>query len=107
MQEKPTTIDCLLLHEKASVPEELVESGVHVVRVNSIVMKKLSGLQSTESIDVVSLVKIPSTFHSLENNQHEDFSKWFPSAYRILVLDGIQVISPLINFINSCVDNIY
>lgn len=90
MQEKPTTIDCLLLHEKASVPEELVESGVHVVRVNSIVMKKLSGLQSTESIDVVSLVKIPSTFHSLENNQHEDFSKWFPSAYRILVLDGIQ-----------------
>ncbi|CAI9282335.1 unnamed protein product [Lactuca saligna] len=90
MQEKPTTIDCLLLHEKTSVPEEFVESGVRVVRVNSMVMKKLSGLQSTESIDVVSLVKIPSTFHSLENNHHEDFSKWFPSAYRILVLDGIQ-----------------
>ncbi|KAI3499886.1 hypothetical protein L1887_35700 [Cichorium endivia] len=90
IQEKATTIDCLLLHEKASIPEEFTESGVHIVRVNSVVMKKLSGLQSTESIDVVSLVKIPSSFHSLENNRHEDFSKWFPSAFRILVLDGIQ-----------------
>ncbi|KAL4582827.1 hypothetical protein LXL04_007388 [Taraxacum kok-saghyz] len=91
MQEKATTIDCLLLHEKATIPEELVDSGVHIVRINSMVMKKLSGLQSTESIDVVSLVRIPSTFCSLDDyNHHEDFSKLFPSAFRILVLDGIQ-----------------
>lgn len=90
IQEKATTIDCLLLHEKAEVPEELLKSGVHIVRVNSVVMKKLSGLQSTESIDAISVVRIPSTFHILDNNQHRDFSKWFPSTFRILVLDGIQ-----------------
>ncbi|XP_024978426.1 uncharacterized protein LOC112515742 [Cynara cardunculus var. scolymus] len=89
-QEKPTMIDCLLLHDKASVPKELAESGIHVVRVNSAVMTKLSGVQSTESIDIISLVRIPSTFHSLDADQRQDFSTWFPSAFRILVLDGIQ-----------------
>ncbi|GJS25268.1 tRNA/rRNA methyltransferase, SpoU family protein [Tanacetum coccineum] len=90
LQDKPTTIDCLLLLEKAAVPEEFVESGIHIVRVNSVVMKKLSGLQSPESIDTISLVRIPSTFHSLCGDHHQDFSKWFPSAFRILVLDAIQ-----------------
>nr|GEU30643.1 tRNA/rRNA methyltransferase (SpoU) family protein [Tanacetum cinerariifolium] len=90
LQDKPTTIDCLLLLEKAAVPEEFVESGIHIVRVNSVVMKKLSGLQSPESIDTISLVRIPSTFHSLCGVHHQDFSKWFPSAFRILVLDAIQ-----------------
>nr|XP_043616878.1 uncharacterized tRNA/rRNA methyltransferase YsgA isoform X2 [Erigeron canadensis] len=90
MQEKSSTIDCLLLHEQAAVPEEIVDSGINIVRVNSVVMKKLSGVQSTESIDAISLVKIPSTFHNINEDYHEDFSKWFRSAYRILVLDGIQ-----------------
>ncbi|XP_071711889.1 uncharacterized protein [Rutidosis leptorrhynchoides] len=90
MQEKPSTIDCLLLHEKADIPEELVDSGVHIVRVNSLVMKKLSGVQSSESIDAVSLVRIPSTFHTLVDDHHQDFGKCYPSAFRILVLDGIQ-----------------
>ncbi|XP_076905240.1 uncharacterized protein LOC143560939 [Bidens hawaiensis] len=89
-EEKATRIDCLLLHEKAEVPEELVESGIHIVRVNSLVMKKLCGVQSTESIDAVSLVKIPSTFQNLDDDHHQHFSKWFPSAFRILILDGIQ-----------------
>lgn len=90
MQDKPTTIDCLFLHEKAAVPEDFVESGIHIVRVNSVVMKKLSGLQSPESIDTISLLRIPSTFHSLCGDHPQDISKWFPSAFRILVLDGIQ-----------------
>lgn len=92
VQEKPTTIDCLLLHEKAAIPEELVESSVHIVRVNSLVMKKLSGVQSTESIDAISLVRIPSTFHTVDDDHRQELSKCFPSAFRILVLDGIQVI---------------
>lgn len=104
MQDKPTTIDCLLLHEKAAVPEEFVESGIHIVRVNSVVMKKLSGLQSPESIDTISLVRIPSTFHSLGGDHPQDISKWFPSAFRILVLDGIQVISLLIPAIHQYIN---
>ncbi|KAI3725690.1 hypothetical protein L1987_65482 [Smallanthus sonchifolius] len=90
MHEKASRIDCLLLHEKAEVPEELVESGIRIVRVSSVVMKKLCGVQSTESIDAISLVRIPSTFHTLDDDRHHDFSKWFPSTSRILVLDGIQ-----------------
>ncbi|KAF5791175.1 putative 23S rRNA (guanosine(2251)-2'-O)-methyltransferase [Helianthus annuus] len=88
--EKASRIDCLLLHENAEVPEDLVESGIRIVRVSSVVMKKLCGVQSTESIDAVSLVKIPSTFHNLDDDHHQGFSKWFPSVFRILVLDGIQ-----------------
>ncbi|KAI7726161.1 hypothetical protein M8C21_028906, partial [Ambrosia artemisiifolia] len=88
--EKASRIDCLLLHENSQVPEDFVESGIRIVRVSSLVMKKLCGVQSTESIDAVSLVKIPSTFLNLEDDHCLDSSKWFPSAFRILVLDGIQ-----------------
>ncbi|KAJ0940439.1 putative 50S ribosomal protein L30e [Helianthus annuus] len=79
--EKASRIDCLLLHENAEVPEDLVESGIRIVRVSSVVMKKLCGVQSTESIDAVSLVKIPSTFHNLDDDHHQGSSKWFPSAF--------------------------
>nr|XP_027076449.1 methylmalonate-semialdehyde dehydrogenase [acylating], mitochondrial-like isoform X2 [Coffea arabica] len=54
-------------------------------------MKKVSGLQSTDSIDMVALIKIPSTFHSIGSYlKEEDCHKWFPSPYQILVLDGVQ-----------------
>lgn len=92
MHEKVSRIDCLLLHEKAEIPEEFVGSGIRIVRVSSVVMKKLCGVQSIESIDAISLVRIPSTFRALDDDRHQDFTKWFPSAFRILVLDGIQVI---------------
>ncbi|KAL8251596.1 hypothetical protein R6Q59_035289 [Mikania micrantha] len=90
MRDNASRIDCLLLHEKTEVPEELVGSGIRVVRVSSVVMKKLCGVQSTESIDAASLVRIPSTFHTLDDGHDHDFTKWFPTAFRILVLDGIQ-----------------
>ncbi|KAG5529631.1 hypothetical protein RHGRI_030121 [Rhododendron griersonianum] len=91
MQERPGTIDCLLLLDKGEIPEGLDGLPVRTVRVNSMVMKKLSGLQSTESTDTISLMKVPSTFHNLDDNwQEADCRRWFPSAHRILVLDGIQ-----------------
>ncbi|XP_057492095.1 uncharacterized protein LOC130777695 [Actinidia eriantha] len=90
MQGRPATIKCLLLLDQAEFPEGLDDLPVRTVRVNSTVMKKLSGLQSIESIETISLMKIPLTFHNLDNWQEVDCHRWFPSPHRILVLDGIQ-----------------
>ncbi|KAL7192626.1 hypothetical protein ACSBR2_024448 [Camellia fascicularis] len=90
-QERPATIDCLLVLDKAKIPDGLDDRCIRIVRVSSMVMKKLSGLQSTESIEAIALMKIPSTFHNLDDNwQEADCHGWFPSPHRILVLDGIQ-----------------
>ncbi|CAK9140559.1 unnamed protein product [Ilex paraguariensis] len=91
MQERPTTIECLLLLDKAEIPAELEGYPIRVVHVSSVVLKKLSGLQSAESIEAMALMRIPSTFQILDGNQQEgDCHRWFPSLHRILVLDGIQ-----------------
>ncbi|CAL5373890.1 unnamed protein product [Camellia sinensis] len=90
-QERPATIDCLLVLDKAKIPDGLDDRRIRIVRVSSMVMKKLSGLQSTESVEAIALLKIPSTFHNLDDNwQEADCHGWFPSPHRILVLDGIQ-----------------
>lgn len=83
-------MDCLILPEKAEIPDGLDESTDFIVRVSSIVMRKISGLQSTDSIDAIGLMKIPASFLNLDDDQSH-CQKWFPSAHRILVLDGIQV----------------
>lgn len=89
----PTAIECLLVLDNANVPEDLNNLSIHRINVSSLVMKKLSGLQSTDSIDMVALVRIPSTFYSFGSYlKEEDCHKWFPSPYRILVLEGIQVV---------------
>ncbi|KAJ0252392.1 hypothetical protein HA466_0131870 [Hirschfeldia incana] len=92
-----TEIDCLLLHEEAQIPLGLESLSIRVVRVSSLVMKKLSGVQSTESVEAVALMRIPSSFIDLEDDDDEDMiittdcEKWFPSsAHRVLVLDCIQ-----------------
>lgn len=89
-QDKNVTMDCLILPEKAKIPNGLDESTDSIVRVSSIVMRKISGLQSTDSIDAIGLMKIPASFLNLDDYQSH-CQKWFPSAHRILVLDGIQV----------------
>ncbi|XP_022991844.1 uncharacterized protein LOC111488367 [Cucurbita maxima] len=85
------TLACLLLLDEVEVPEELVDVSVRIVRVSPTVMKKLSGMQSIESIDAIALMRIPDSFCSLDGNLKQAHSKtWFPSPHRILVLDGIQ-----------------
>lgn len=92
LPERPTAIDCILIPDKADISVELEDYCTRIVRVSSAVMKKLSGLQSTESIEAIALMRIPSTFHSAdENPKEENFLSWFPSPNRVLVLDGIQV----------------
>lgn len=91
LQERPTAIDCILIPDKADISVELEDYCTRIVRVSSTVMKKLSGLQSTESIEAIALMRIPSTFHSADDNlKEEKFLSWFPSPHRVLVLDGIQ-----------------
>ncbi|KAF8109626.1 hypothetical protein N665_0094s0091 [Sinapis alba] len=86
-----TEIDCLLLHEEAQIPHGLESLSIRVVRVSSLVMKKLSGVQSTESVEAIALMRIPSSFIDLEDMIITDCKKWFPSsAHRVLVLDSIQ-----------------
>ncbi|CAA7395778.1 unnamed protein product [Spirodela intermedia] len=68
-------------------------AGARVVRVSSMVMKKLTGLQSTDSTEAVAVMKIPSSFHDVGGRPREaaGCSSWFSSPpRRLLVLDGIQ-----------------
>ncbi|KAK9231458.1 hypothetical protein WN943_021693 [Citrus x changshan-huyou] len=91
LQERTVRMDCLLLLDKVEVPEGLDNISTHTVRVSSVVMKKLSGVQSSESIEAIALMKIPTSVFSIDVNQKEaDCRSWFPSIHRILVLDGIQ-----------------
>ncbi|KAF5454380.1 hypothetical protein F2P56_024050 [Juglans regia] len=91
LQEKTVEMDCLLLLDKAEVPEGIDGFPGRIVRVSAAVMKKLSGVKSTESIDAIALMRIPTRFFNLENDQDKaDCRRWFPYPHRILVLDGIQ-----------------
>ncbi|KAJ0097085.1 hypothetical protein Patl1_28353 [Pistacia atlantica] len=91
LQDKSFRMDCLLLLDKVKIPEELEDISARTVRVSSVVMKKLSGVQSSESIEAIALMKLPTSFISIEVNQKEtNCQSWFPSSHRILVLDGIQ-----------------
>lgn len=84
-------MDYLLLLDKVGIPEGLDDIPSRTVRVSSVVMKKLSGVQSSESIEAVAIMKLPTSFFSIDGNQKEaDCQSWFPSTHRILVLDGIQ-----------------
>lgn len=97
MQEKTVRLVCLLVLDKAEIPEEIDGSSVRIVRVSSIVMNKLSGVQSTESIEAIALMRIPTSFFNLNDDKREAYSeRCFPTTHRILVLDGIQVILSLI-----------
>ncbi|CBI40848.3 unnamed protein product, partial [Vitis vinifera] len=90
-QERTVEMDCLLILDKAEIPEGLDDFSVRLVRVSSMVMKKLSGLQSTESVEAIALMRIPTSFFSVNDDTYEkDCRRWFQSPHRILVLDRIQ-----------------
>ncbi|KAK9146216.1 hypothetical protein Sjap_006119 [Stephania japonica] len=89
--ERRIVIDSLLLLDGAKVPKGLCSSCSQIVCVSSTVIKKISGLQSIDSIEAIALIKIPTSFCNMEDYKGEpNFRHWFPSPHRILVLDGIQ-----------------
>ncbi|XP_042028866.1 uncharacterized tRNA/rRNA methyltransferase slr1673-like isoform X2 [Salvia splendens] len=65
------------------------ESAVRVVEVSPEVIRKISGVQSVDSVEVIALMRIPSSFRII-NKHDEDCRTLFPFPHRILVLDGIQ-----------------
>ncbi|KAF9622985.1 hypothetical protein IFM89_035700 [Coptis chinensis] len=85
-----SVIQCLLVLDGAEVP--LDDSTLRIVRVSSMVMKKLCGVQSIDSIDAVALMRIPNSFCYMDDDDHgeENCRCWFPTPHRVLVLDGIQ-----------------
>ncbi|XP_042493542.1 uncharacterized tRNA/rRNA methyltransferase slr1673 isoform X2 [Macadamia integrifolia] len=86
-----TTMDCLLLLDGTEVPKELCNSPIRIVHVSPLVMKKLSGVQSIDSIEAAALMRLPPSFHDMDDKQKEEnCGRWFPSLHRVLVLDGIQ-----------------
>ncbi|KAI5669244.1 hypothetical protein M9H77_19097 [Catharanthus roseus] len=91
MQDGPTKIKCLLMLENADILEDLNNLYICHVCVSSMVMKNLSGLHSTDCIDMVALVNIPSIFcNVVDNVQEEDCRAWFPFPHRIIMLDRFQ-----------------
>ena len=107
-QELRSPIECLFLLDKAEIPEELCDIPGERVYVSSLVMKKLAGVQSTESIEVIALMTMPKSFVNLSGNHQEmDCMKWFhcSSAHRILVLEGIQVNSDCLSFLFFDLEN--
>lgn len=90
-EQKEKILDCLLLLDGVAVPEELYDSFARIVHASSIVMKKLSGMQSVDSIEAIALMRIPSSFNKIDDDQElADCDSWFISPHRLLILDGIQ-----------------
>lgn len=84
-------IECLFVLDHCCIPEEIDDKAIHVVQVNPEVIRKISGVQSVDSVEVVALVRIPSTFGIVSDSlQDEECRTLFSFPHRVLVLDGIQ-----------------
>ncbi|PRQ24157.1 hypothetical protein RchiOBHm_Chr6g0269301 [Rosa chinensis] len=93
LQEKTIMMDFLLLLDSCEVPEWINFLSILIVQVISAVMKKLSGMLLTESIEAMALMRIPTCFLDINADEKEaNCRDWFPSPHRVLVLDGVQVI---------------
>ncbi|KAJ0982856.1 hypothetical protein J5N97_011111 [Dioscorea zingiberensis] len=101
-------VDCLLLLDGCEIPDGFRDSSARILRVSAHVMKKVSGLQSADSIEAVALIKFPSSFLDLNGDQEEaSCGAWFPSPQRILALDGIQDPGNLGTLVRSAMDGVF
>ncbi|WCJ32011.1 tRNA/rRNA methyltransferase (SpoU) family protein [Euphorbia peplus] len=104
LEARTVETECLILLDKAQVPKELDNPSTRTLRASALVMKRLSQLQSTESIEAIALMKFPTTyFVAGDHEQDVDCRKWFPAPQRVLVLEGIQDPGNLGTLIRSAV----
>ncbi|XP_050204596.1 uncharacterized protein LOC126654695 [Mercurialis annua] len=104
LKERTVKMECLILPEEAKVPEGLDSSSTRTLRASALVMKRLSQLQSAEAVEAVALMKFPTSYFVVDDNQkNADCRKWFPAPHRILVLEGIQDPGNLGTLIRSAV----
>ncbi|KAJ4782806.1 tRNA/rRNA methyltransferase (SpoU) family protein [Rhynchospora pubera] len=89
--EPSSIIDQLIVLDGISIPDELNRICSTVIYVSANVLKKISGMQSIDSTEVIAIMRMPRSFCDLEMNGSEAmFHSLLPSPYRLLVLDGIQ-----------------
>lgn len=84
--EKP--IKVLLVLEFTNPRSDLSAWAERIVYVSEPVMRKLAGVDSTEGLQGVGVLALPSSFCNLADTQA---ANWLSSPRRVLVLDGIQV----------------
>ncbi|KAM7276311.1 hypothetical protein ACFE04_018177 [Oxalis oulophora] len=91
LQDRQVEIECLLMLDGAQIPDGFGDVAVRIVNVSSLVMKKLSGLQSTQSTEAIAVMRMPTSFLRVDDDRQDaNCRNWFHSPHRILVLDGIQ-----------------
>lgn len=80
----------LLVLEDTRPQSNLRSWAERVIFVTEPVMKKVAGVDSTQGLQGVGVLALPTSFCNLEAN--EDLKTyWLSSPRRVLVLDGIQV----------------
>ena len=70
--DEPPIVDCLLLLDGAVSPKGLDNFYTSLMHVSPNVMKKLSGMQSIDSIEGIALMRIPRSFYDMDVNQEEE-----------------------------------
>ncbi|XP_002964839.2 uncharacterized protein LOC9660188 [Selaginella moellendorffii] len=93
--EAPFELEMLLVVEERDFPQELSTFSQRTVFLTASVMQKLAGLKSSESVDAIGVVKLPSSFQKLSPDESlasagATLEKWCPNPHRLLILDGIQ-----------------
>ncbi|KAG0477331.1 hypothetical protein HPP92_014172 [Vanilla planifolia] len=89
--EEPLNIDCLLLIDGVESPVTLNIPSTSIIHVSSHVFKKISGVQSIESIGAIAIMKFPSSFYNVVGECEDAmYPSCFPLPKRVLALDGIQ-----------------
>ncbi|GBG81186.1 hypothetical protein CBR_g31860 [Chara braunii] len=84
-------IEVLMLLEGLPMPEDM--PARQTVYVTPSVMRKLSGVESAEGVEMVAILRKPASFTAFGPATISSFDKaerWCPSANRLLALDGVQ-----------------
>jgi len=90
-------IKVLLVLELTNPRSDLSSWAERIVFVSEPVMRKVAGVDSTEGLQGVGLLNLPSSFCNLDGTGNIQAGNWVSSPRRVLVLDGIQVRSILLS----------